>query len=68
MTVTCTEGELEILMGKGMTTIRVKGIDKIVLYTKEVKQLISLLQTGELELAKLYETKEVDQEATNPVS
>jgi len=68
MTVTCTDGDLEILMGKGLTTFRYQGKDKFVFRTSEIKTLVSLLQTGELELAKLYETKETDQEATNPVS
>ena len=69
MTVTCSDGELEVLMGKGMTSIRLKGQDKMVLYTREVNQLISILQAAATDLAKLYEaTKETDQEATNPVS
>jgi len=45
-TITASEGELEVRMGKGMTSVYVKKQEKLVLYTNEVSTLIQLLQTA----------------------
>ncbi len=49
-TITASEGELEVRMGKGMTSVYVKKQEKLVLYTNEVSTLIQLLQTANTKL------------------
>jgi hypothetical protein len=54
LNVTCTEGDLEIQMGRVLTTFSYKGQDKFVFRNVELDSLIALLTTAKKELDSFY--------------
>lgn len=61
LTVYLTEGELEVRMGRAMTSVYLKGQEKMVLYTREVDTLIELLNKGKEELATFVAAIKADE-------
>ena len=64
--VTLTEGELELRMGRALTSFYFKGHEKFVFRNPELKTLCTMIQKGEQELADFVET--VKKEVDNPPS
>jgi hypothetical protein len=50
----CTEGDLELRIGKTLTTFAYKGQDKFVFRTAELESLVAMLQQGKKELDDFY--------------
>jgi len=54
--VTCSEGDLEIRMGKAMTSFYFKGVEKFVFRTSELPVLVALITRGQQEQAAFIES------------
>ena len=52
--VHCAEGDLELRLGKQLTTFAYKGVDKFVFRTAELEPLVAMLQKGKKELDDFY--------------
>ena len=56
--VEVSDGELEVRMGRALTSIYFKGQEKAVFRANEIDTLISLLQKGKEELATFMKSLE----------
>jgi coproporphyrinogen III oxidase-like Fe-S oxidoreductase len=50
ITVTCKDGDLEVRMGKRLTSIYFKGVEKFVFHDEEIDKLIAMLQASKEKL------------------
>ena len=52
--VTLTDGDLEIKVGRALTTFAYKGKDTFVFRTAEIEPFVALLQSGKREIDAFY--------------
>ena len=57
--VTLTDGDLEVRVGKALTTFAYKGKDTFVFRTAEIEPFIALLKAGKKEIDAFYAKQEV---------
>lgn len=68
LTVTVTEGDLELRMGKALTTFAYKGQDKFVLRASEVDTFIALAQKAKQEMADFVAAIKQDEDEGKPLT
>ena len=68
LSVTVKDGEMELRLGRALTTFAYKGVDKFVFRTAEIEPLAKMLVDGKKELDAFYAELKAGQPETPDAS